>query len=49
VVVPRPPPQVYEPSGPPVSIGIGSGMGGLGGGGHGYGGGGYGQRPMRGY
>jgi len=49
VVVRRPPPQVYEPSGPPVSIGIGIGMGGLGGGGHGYGGGGYGQRPMRGY
>jgi hypothetical protein len=49
VVVRRPPPQVYEPSGPPVSIGIGIGMGGFGGGGHSYGGGGYGQRPMRGY
>src|SRR5215470_1693275 len=34
VVVRRPPPQVYEPSGPPVSIGIGIGMGGFGGGGH---------------
>ncbi len=56
VVVRRaPPPQVYEPSGPPVSIGIGIGIGGggFGGGGHrdggSYGGGGgYGQRPMRG-
>jgi Caspase domain len=51
VVVRRPPPQVYE--GPPVSIGIGIGLGGFGGGGHrggdSYGGGGYGQRPMRGY
>ena len=28
VVVRRPPPQVYEPSGPPVSIGIGIGIGG---------------------
>jgi hypothetical protein len=41
VVVRRPPPrEVYEPSGPPVSIGIGIG---LGGGGFG-GGGGYGHR-----
>lgn len=50
VVVRRPPPpQVYEPSGPPVSIEFGIGMGGGGyGGGHSYGGGGYGQRPMRG-
>jgi hypothetical protein len=40
VVVRRPPPRTYEPSGPPVSIGIGVGIGGFGGGG--YGGGGYG-------
>jgi hypothetical protein len=40
VVVRRPPPQVYEPSGPPVSIGIG--IGGYGGGGYPHGGGGYG-------
>jgi hypothetical protein len=35
VVVRRPPPprEVYEPSGPPVSIGIGIGLGGFGGGG----------------
>jgi Caspase domain len=40
VVVRRPPPRVvYEPTGPPVSIGIGIGMGG-----GGYGGGGYGGR-----
>ncbi len=39
VVVRRPPPtQVYEPSGPPVSIGIGVGIGGMGGGGMGGGG-----------
>jgi uncharacterized caspase-like protein len=36
VVVRRPPPrEVYEPSGPPVSIGIGIGIGGMGGGGYG--------------
>jgi Caspase domain len=56
VVVRRPPPQVYEPSGPPVSIGIGIGVGGYGGGGYGgggHGGGGnYGSAPVgtrRGY
>ena len=56
VVVRRPPPQVYEPSGPPVSIGIGIGVGGFGGGGYGgggHGGGGnYGGAPVgtrRGY
>src|SRR5262245_44835376 len=50
VVVRRPPPpQVYEPSGPPVSIGIGIGIGGGGFGGGGYrdGGGNFGGR--RGY
>jgi uncharacterized caspase-like protein len=36
VVVRRPPPrEVYEPSGPPVSIGIGIGIGRMGGGGYG--------------
>jgi hypothetical protein len=47
VVVRRPPPQVYEPAGPPVSIGIGVGIGGFGGGGGG-GGGGYGGHPSGG-
>lgn len=56
VVVRRPPPpQIYEPSGPPVSIGIGIGIGGGRGGGFhrdggNYGGSPYGQgRTMRGY
>jgi len=40
-----PPPPVYQPAGPPVSIGIGIGLGGYGGGG--YGGGGYGPGPGR--
>ncbi|HEY0849661.1 MAG TPA: caspase family protein [Bradyrhizobium sp.] len=52
VVVRRPPPAVvYEPAGPPVSIGIGVGIGGIGryggggyGGGGNYGGGSYGRR-----
>src|SRR6476659_1484657 len=40
VVVRRPPPrEVYEPSGPPVSIGIGIGLGGFGSGGYGHRGG----------
>jgi hypothetical protein len=48
VVVRRPPPVIYEPAGPPVSIGIGVGIGGGGGyGGYG-GGGGYGQPRGRG-
>ena len=40
VVVRRAPPprEVYEPSGPPVSVGIGIGIGGFGGGGYGRGG-----------
>jgi hypothetical protein len=56
VVVRRPPPTVvYEPAGPPVSVGIGIGLGGYGGGrmgGGSYGGGGnYGGAPIgrRGY
>ncbi|WP_291851705.1 caspase family protein [Bradyrhizobium sp.] len=46
VIVRRPPPPVYEPAGPPVSIGIGIGIGGFGGGQRGGGndGGGYGRR-----
>jgi uncharacterized caspase-like protein len=44
VVVRRPPPVIYEPAGPPVSIGIGVGMGGgYGGRGGDYG---YGGRPQ---
>ena len=48
VVVRRrpPPPVVYEPSGPPVSIGIGIGLGGFGGG---RGGGNYGGQGRGGY
>jgi Caspase domain len=45
VIVRRPPPPVYEPAGPPVSIGIGIGIGGFGGGHRGGNdGGGYGRR-----
>ena len=51
VVMRRPPPrEVYEPSGPPVSIGIGIGLGGggFGGGGYGHRGGGDGWQGRRG-
>jgi Caspase domain len=50
VVVRRPPPrEVYEPSGPPVSIGIGIGIGGIGGGGYGGRSGGEGMGRRGGY
>ena len=45
VVVRRPPPAVVYERAPPVSIGIGVGIGGGGYGGGGYGGGGYGNQP----